>query len=218
MKRPHPACSLRTCSGTLSRSNPARACGSQRGFTLIELAVGLAIISVLLSVGLPRITDNQAIRQTEGLSERVAGALRRAREQALQHNTPVQFSLVDTLNSDCALDNSGPHIVISGKSPVARCDAAASDSREPFIVQVLPQEQNSRKVLVSADDGNGNPRSRVVFDSLGRVVTTGNDWIRHIDLVAASDRGKQLRIQVAASGAVRTCDRSIAEVGDPRRC
>ena len=64
-----------------------------RGFTLLELMVGLTIVGMMLIAGLPSFTTflrNAEIRST---SESIANGLRVARSEATRLNRPVSFTL-----------------------------------------------------------------------------------------------------------------------------
>lgn len=192
---------------------------SQQGVTLIELAIAMTVLSVVLALGVPSLSTYLANQQIRTSSEKVLSALRQARHEAVKRNTTVQFSLVNSLNAECALASPGPHIVVSRTSPVGKCNFAASDSLEPFIIQVMSGEEGSGRISVSAQDGDGNARTTVAFNGLGRVVTAGNDWIRQIDLDLSSNPARRpLRVQILAWGDFRMCDPAITAATDPRKC
>jgi type IV fimbrial biogenesis protein FimT len=65
------------------------------GITLIELMVGLAIISCLLLVGMPSFTNWIQDLQVRGAAESIQSGLMLARSEAIRRNRPVQFTLAD---------------------------------------------------------------------------------------------------------------------------
>jgi type IV fimbrial biogenesis protein FimT len=191
---------------------------SKQGFTLTELIVAMAVSVATIAVGVPSFSTYTNHQQIKADSEKVVNALRLAREEAIKRNTAVQFSLVNSLNGECALVGSGPHVVVSRTNPGGRCDAAPSESVDPYIIRIV-EDQDSSKTSISAHDGNGNARTSVIFTGLGRVVTASNDWIRQIDLDLKSGSARRpLRVLIPAFGDIRTCDPSVTTATDPRKC
>jgi len=65
------------------------------GITLVELMVGLAIISCLLLVGMPSFTSWIQDLQVRGAAESIQSGLLLARSEAIRRNHPVQLTLAD---------------------------------------------------------------------------------------------------------------------------
>lgn len=65
------------------------------GFTLIELMVGLTIISCLLLVGMPSFTSWIQDLQVRGAAESIQSGLLLARSEAIRRNRPVQLALAN---------------------------------------------------------------------------------------------------------------------------
>ena len=75
----------------------------QRGVTLIELMIGLAIVALVLFVAVPSFgifLQNSQIRNAAGS---VLDGLQLARNEAIRRNSPVRFQFVSNLTSGCAL-------------------------------------------------------------------------------------------------------------------
>jgi type IV fimbrial biogenesis protein FimT len=66
-----------------------------RGVTLIEMMVGLTIISCLLLVGMPSFTNWIQELQVRGAAESIQSGLLLARSEAIRRNRPVQLTLAD---------------------------------------------------------------------------------------------------------------------------
>jgi type IV fimbrial biogenesis protein FimT len=191
----------------------------QHGVSLIELAIALAVLSLALGLGAPSLAAYLANQQIRSRAQNVLSALQQAREEAVRRNAIVRFSLVSTVTNACALRSAGPHIVLSRDNPAGQCGGAVSESTAPYIVKVIASDGAARRISVAAHDGDGNPRYGVAFDGLGRVVSSGNDWISEIDFdaSAAADR-RRLRVQVFAGGDIRLCDPAVSDATDPRKC
>lgn len=65
------------------------------GVTLIEMMVGLTIISCLLLVGMPSFTSWIQDLQVRGAAESIQSGLLLARSEAIRRNRPVQLTLAD---------------------------------------------------------------------------------------------------------------------------
>ena len=79
-----------------------------RGFTLLELMVGLTIMGMMLLAGLPSFTTflrNAEIRST---SESISNGLRLARTEATRLNRPVSFTLAGSANPGWAINIFNP--------------------------------------------------------------------------------------------------------------
>ena len=64
----------------------------QRGFTLIELMVVVAIVAVLAAVAGPSFTDSLARRSLEGVANELSADLQYTKAQAVSSNTSMQLA------------------------------------------------------------------------------------------------------------------------------
>jgi type IV fimbrial biogenesis protein FimT len=192
---------------------------SVRGFSLIELIVGMAILGILMSIGIPAFSDwirNARVRTT---AESVLNGLQLARVEAVRRNTTVGFYLVDTTTSACALSTAGPNWIVSVDSPVGQCDVAASDTVAPRIIQSRAgNESGGAATTVAAG------QSSVVFNGLGRPTPLPgvNIAINFTDAagaacVAAGGPVRCLRAEVSVGGQIRMCDPALP-AGDAQGC
>lgn len=170
----------------------------QRGFSLVELMVGLAVFALLLFVAMPGYSawiQNTKIRNT---ADSLASGLQLARAEALRRNTSVQFVIGP--NSDWT---------------VAVVNPAST-------VQTRPTGQGSLGVTVTRTPAAA---TTITFNSLGRIATNadGSASITQIDLdvpagTLPASASRELRLAVGAGGRVRMCDPSVTDATDTRYC
>ncbi|MGE5115286.1 MAG: GspH/FimT family pseudopilin [Betaproteobacteria bacterium] len=83
-------------SGPTDRCRPQRRSTSSapaRGFTLIEMAVTIALVAILSSLAAPSFREMIAAQRARAAVSAVNGALWLARSEAIKRNAPVGFSL-----------------------------------------------------------------------------------------------------------------------------
>ncbi|TWD90685.1 type IV fimbrial biogenesis protein FimT [Variovorax beijingensis] len=193
----------------------------QRGFTIVELAVTIAVLALILALAMPSIgtwMDNSRIRNT---TESLQNGLLAARSEAIRRNQNVSFFLVSlndsgAMDNTCALSTESGSWVISVTSPVGKCASAPSTTDAPMIVETRALGDGGGGVKVTADNDT------VTFNSFGRVVSAAGSFITQIDVTGPRDgtRYRNLRLNLTASGAVRMCDPSVPSTAttDPRLC
>lgn len=198
-----------------------------RGLSLVEIAIGLAIVSMLMTMAVPSFTDwirNAHIRAT---AESIQHGLIQARAESVRRNLSVRFQLTDTLDANCQLSTSGKNWVMNlgtANTPAGACDATPSSTTAPMVIQAVVAS-NNQNVTVNAS------QAVVGFDGLGRQIaltnpTTGLGGMT-IDIASSqgtclSDGGtvRCLRITVSPAGQTRMCDPSMsgAAATSPTAC
>jgi type IV fimbrial biogenesis protein FimT len=98
-------------------NSSTKALNQQRGVTMIEACITLAIAGILASSALPSFKDSLDKRKVEGISSEVGTDLRYARSEAVARNTGVRVSfhqgcyVVHTgSRADCQCDGQGPAV------------------------------------------------------------------------------------------------------------
>ena len=122
-----------------STKNPS---SKQRGVTMVEACITLAIAGILAGSALPSFTESLDKRQVEGVSSEVGTDLRYARSEAVARNTGVRVSfypacyVVHTGNrADCACDGQGP-AVCSGDAVALKTVNTASGRGVQIVANV----------------------------------------------------------------------------------
>lgn len=190
-----------------------------RGFSLIELMIGLAIVAIMLMVAIPEFNVFLQNTQIRNGGETVMHGLNLARAEAIRRNAPVRFQFVTTLTSGCALSTSSLSWVVSLADPTSACDVAPSETTAPQIIQKQTAAEGMSNVVVAATGG-----SSVTFTGLGRVSGSG---ITQVDLsnsrgvcqhVSSSGEMRCLRVLLTSGGQPKLCDPKVTDTTDPRYC
>ena len=170
-----------------------------RGFTLIELAIALVVISVLFVLGVPSFKAWVLNSQIRNGAEAVLNGVQLARANAIQRNLLVVFTLTPQAGSTPAswsvdLDN--------GTTNIQRWSAA----------------EGASQTLMTTNDGT----TKVTFNGLGQRVTNtdASASLAQVDVASSTSSAadvRPLRVVVGAAGSAKMCDPSLA-TSDPRAC
>jgi type IV fimbrial biogenesis protein FimT len=207
---------------------------NSRGFSLIELMIGIAIVAIVMFAALPAFTQFLQNTQIRNAADSVLNGLTLARNEAVRRNTSVQFSLVNGLTTSCAVANTAltasPSLswVVSRSDPSGNCNQAPSDTTAPFIVQTRSGTEGTSNARVTTDAGQS-----ITFSGLGRVVT-GGALTQFTQLTFTNTLGtcvyknpstgtmRCLGIVISSGGQIRMCDPQVAAPTppdvDPRYC
>lgn len=196
---------------------------AQRGFNLIELMIGIAVLGVLLTLGLPSMSAWLQNAQLRTAAEGVMSGLSLARSEALRRNSTVRFQFTTTLDASCALSTAGKNWVVSQADPTGACNVAPSETAAPQIIQAKASVEGTTNAVITATGG-----SSYNFNGLGRATGAGN--MTSIDITNPTGGACQgtdgvgggpmrcLRVQISTGGQVRMCDPAVSAATDPRFC
>ncbi len=177
------------------------------GFSLIELAIVLAIVALVVGFGLPGFSVWSQNTKIRTAAESIQSGLQAARIEAVRRNTRVEFRLSDN-------------------APLAGATGWSVWTVSPSA-QVLgrPDNESANGIVVTTTP---NGAERITFDGSGRTppgVNTnadGSAFLTRIDIDSATLNAvdsRNLRIMLSLGGVIRMCDPDPnVAVGDPRRC
>jgi type IV fimbrial biogenesis protein FimT len=175
-----------------SSSADARWRAFGHGFSLVELMVTVAVLSLLMVLAVPSFTEwiqNSRIRTA---AESVQNGVQLARAEAVRRNARVEFALVGT-GGGWVVRFAGGGATIQARS--------GSEGAGGVVLSTVPEDATS-----------------VAFDGLGRsdnTLTAINVDVPTSALPAAQSR--DLRITIGTGG-VRMCDPNVSDSTDPRKC
>lgn len=183
-----------------------------KGFTLIELMITLAVVAVLLALGSPAMGNLFDQQRLKSASEQIYGDLQLARSEAIARNLPVRvnfaasgtaswsYGISDVDNCDLtvtdATDAAACTLVVDdGDLSVHGIEGAVDTSDK--VLQRFTSDDHQNVALARSGFTNGN---QITFDpSNGTAI--GNSG----DLLLTSPAGGQLLVRVGPLGLVRIC-------------
>jgi type IV fimbrial biogenesis protein FimT len=185
----------------------------QAGVSLIELMIGIVIVSLLLVMGAPSFSLWIQNTQTRAAAESILNGLQIARTEAVRRNANVRFSLTDATGGaawsvDCVNVTSDCPAGIQSRS----AGEGGTNARAGIAVAV-----GALETPLAA--GTALPAG-VTFDGLGRVPSAniGTD-ITRIDVTnAVAADVRRMVILVGTGGQTRMCDPALALATNPQGC
>jgi general secretion pathway protein H len=135
---------------------------SERGFTLVEILVVLAILGLALGLVAMRGAPGHRGLTFEGAATSVVGALREARSEAIIAGRPVRFVL-DTAARAWRIDDGAPNVLPAGID---------------IAVNTITGETSDQRVAAFrfAPDGSATGGA-IVFSQGGQTVRIDIDWL-----------------------------------------
>ena len=213
---------------------------ANRGFSLIELAIGMAILGLFVTQAIPSFNAFMINQRIRAAAEEMAGMLQRARVEAIQRNQDVEFITFDRLISTTnntyvqsitavaggdhwalrTKDSSGNYFAIASRSSAESSPESAANRASSTINNV---RQSPTRIRATSTV------SSVTFNALGAAsnlsATASFDFIRYNPnnqpaYQCAQNNGpiRCLRVTVSSAGQVRLCDPAVAASADTRKC
>lgn len=204
---------------------------SARGFTLIEALVVVAIMSIMLAIGMPSMSNWLLSRKAMSAAVFYQDGFALARNTAIAHNAHTRLVLTENATSgklDWRVDLCFP--VADGG--VVRCDDNNSDwsTKDAWADNDPNKSAQSKSVVRMAtgmptddtliQDVSPSGATEVFFTPLGWVDTTISQQVKAIDLSPSASRTsafKPIRVALTLSGIASICDPSVQQP-DARGC
>lgn len=205
----------------------------QRGFSLIELMIGLTLVAMLLTFGMPSFTvwlQNTRIRSA---AEALQSGLQLARAEAVRRNTSTVFTLTNSAPITANVNSVTPSS--TGNNWFLRVFQSGGAYSSADFVQAAPVAGSGALVTLQRANGGGySAVDSLIFDGLGQVAAVSNGGAlvtSHTEIKAdissangacqhAATPGEMrcLQLTVMRGGQVRMCDPKVIDSADSRKC
>jgi type IV fimbrial biogenesis protein FimT len=174
------------------------------GFTIIEMMVAIAIISILLAASVSGLRNWMSSAQIRNAADSIQSGLQLARSEAVRRNAYTQFILTD--------GNNWRVIQINPPTSGIACGEVSQ-------IQVSAGNEGSASAGLTVSPAGA---TTITFTPLGWTLSDRcGTLISQIDIATIPTVsgliGRALRVAITASGGIRMCDPALA-TGDPRAC
>ncbi|MGA8146282.1 MAG: GspH/FimT family pseudopilin [Gallionellaceae bacterium] len=192
----------------------------QRGFSLIELVVGMVLVGILLMLGMPAFSDWIQNTQIRTAAESVLNGMQIARSESVSRNAYIRFSLTDASgnvawNVGCVNVTAACPATIQSRS----ASEAGGAARIGVSIAALPSPLLSSQFSTPLGAGSGLPAG-VTFDGLGRVpaanIGTDITWVDVTNVNNANAR--RMVVMLNTGGEARMCDPALSLAANPQGC
>ncbi|SFN48964.1 type IV fimbrial biogenesis protein FimT [Formivibrio citricus] len=168
----------------------SRLARQQKGLTLIELVVAVAIIGILASIGIPSFIAWVQNNKTRATAESVLAGMQYARSEAVKRNTNVFFELQPA-------SDTGSLWIVGCNTVTAAC---------PEKIQKRSAAESAAGATFSFNSTIGT--SKIIFDQFGRPANSGQITVDNTALSASDSR--PLRIILDNGGSASLCDTKLS--------
>ena len=191
-----------------------------RGFSLVELMIGIAILGILMMFGVPAFSTYLQNSKLRSAAENFYVGMQMARAEAVRRNTQVQLVLTsDNAESGYAnttnLTTTGPNWMIRVPDPVTG---------------VFTYVEGKSMFEGSGQTQSGTPSvelsgtvSSVAFSGFGATTLGGTATFVFTNpgggtCAAVGGPMRCLNVVVSVGGQARMCDPAVTAAGDTRKC
>lgn len=162
---------------------------AQRGMTLIELLITVAVVSIALGLAAPSLSTQVANYRVRSATESILGGLNLARTEAVRRNSAVRFTL-NTSATGWTVDQVSPS------------------------TNVQTRPNGDTQGITTASSTNS---WSVTFNPTGMVDTSGT-WLTRVTVTSSVSGTDSRRIDILGGGLMRSCDPNVTTSNDPRGC
>lgn len=189
---------------------------SQRGISLIEVLIGLAVIGVLAAVGLPAIGEMMRNIRIRNGAESILNGLQYARAEAVKQNRTIVLQLTDTTKANwrvCVWD------IATNACSTTIPDLKSFNSGDGASNVRIAADTSAAAPYNPMAAGAGVP-GQAGFSGFGRLVAPGTDFQRVdvFDPTAAAADQRRMVILLSTGGQIRLCDPAVSLATNPRGC
>ncbi|WP_211443593.1 GspH/FimT family pseudopilin [Collimonas humicola] len=191
---------------------------SQRGTTLIELMVALAVFATLLALAWPNFKSSIQNAQIRTAAESIVNGLQLTRAEAVRRNSEVQFQLNNTLAGAAVSGGTDWSIVPDDLStPGTPNFSTAMQTRNGNDTVNARIGAKTAADFTSAAAAGANLPGNITFTGMGRL--TAASTIVQIDVTnTTGTSARQLSITLTPGGQIRLCDPALTLAKNPQGC
>jgi type IV fimbrial biogenesis protein FimT len=185
------------------------------GFTMIEMAITMAVFAILVALGVPSMTTWIRNNKVRAVSDSLQTGLRLAQAESLRQSRQVVFALTNSTTPSTVL----PLPAVAGGTSWAIWTVPSMTSGEPsrFIESGVLSNASSQVIVTST-----NNISTVCFNSVGRVV---NNTSANVTAITGGDTCQQppgappvLKFNISLTGADRPLQVNLGLGGQVHMC
>lgn len=192
----------------------------QKGVSLIELMIGIAVVGILLLIALPSFGLWIQNTQNRTAAESILNGLQLARMEAVRHNANVRFALTDAsgLSSwtiGCVVPTADCPAAIQARTWAEGTANARAGADSAVPPTPLPANYYGTALAAAAGLPNG-----VTFDGMGRIPAPNlNLDISRVDITNARQAdARRYVVTVSSDGIVRMCDPAVSLTSNSQGC
>lgn len=186
-----------------------------RGFTLVELLVGISLVALLLALGLPSMSQYIQNNKISSAASSYHTGLQLARAEAIRRNVPVEFVMTNGTGVAAAPAVGGTNWVVRALPPAPE-PAELIDQK----IGLEGEGAATQAIAINVAVAPGGFDGRIPFNGFGAAPQSPYSiQITNPALGACAPGGpaRCKNINVNAGGQIIACD-PIAAPGDSRAC
>lgn len=189
----------------------------QRGVTLIEMLIGIVVLSVLLATGAPMFADWIQNAQVRTTAESIQNGLQLARVEAIRRNASVRFDFTDT--TGLSAWNVGCVIVRDDCPATIQQRSSGEGGKNARIGVAIASDATALTYDTPLAAGAGlSAGAGVTFNGFGTIPSATTD-IARVDIVnAVAADARRLVVVVGNGGLTRMCDPALSLPDQPQGC
>ena len=189
-----------------------------RGFTLVELMIGIALIGILMMLGMPSLSGYLHNAKLRATAEGFYAGLQHARAEAVRANSQMQFVL--TTDEPISFNQNTTNIAASAKNWMVRQPLTGGTFQ--FVEGKSHSEGQAGSSTTTGVQIDTGGISTVTFNGFGMTTLGAAATFAFTDPAGGSCAPtgpmRCLNVVVSVGGQVKMCDPAVTTIGDTRRC
>ena len=182
---------------------------TQRGFTLIELMVAIAIVGIVLALAVPSFYNYMLVQRLKSVSAQLVTDINYARSEAVSRGTPVRIAFAQDTNNTCYTLYLSTLNTLSCNCLAGPGSACSSSSTTEVRTMLLPRSTSVRVLTPAHTD------PKLGFSAVtGGLVSISTDTtappLMAFDIETSIDSTRMLKSTIGRAGRVTVCSANPA--------